>query len=250
MAIIELDKHVVYGEPSTRQYGQGRLFAADFRDLNYPMALSSPLEPTVTSRHWKIGPILNQGLTQHCVAYSGEQFLTTYPVSNKPYTDPVELYKLCQLNDEWRDVPHEGTSVRALFKILKAAGYIDNYSWAFDAGTVRRFVLMNGPVVLGTNWYSGMYDIDRRGFIRPVGAPSGGHAYLVRGAEDNITCPDGSRGAFRIVNAWGTSWGQDGKAWLSYKDADGLIKNYGEAVTAIEVLNSTPKPLSGVINEQ
>jgi hypothetical protein len=70
---------------------------------------------------------------------------------------------------------------------------------------------------------------------------------MIRGADDRLRCPDGSRGAFRIFNSWGPSWGQQGKAWLSYKEADGLIKNRGECVTAVEVFNTAPIIIEGVI---
>jgi hypothetical protein len=133
-------------------------------------------------------------------------------------------------------------------KVLQAAGLIGQYSWAFSVDTVRRWVLMRGPVILGTNWYSDMFIPNKfTGFIRPTGKPVGGHAYLIRGADDKIKCPDGTRGALRICNSWGEQWGQQGKAWLSYADADGLIKNHGEAVTPTEVLNKKPIPITGVI---
>jgi C1A family cysteine protease len=230
--------------------GKGRIVSFDPQDKQYAMRSAAPLEVTRDKWFWGTGSVLDQGSTSHCVAYSTEQWLVSEPVKNKMYLKPSELYKLCQLNDEWegQEPAYLGTSVRASMKVLQAAGLIGAYVWAFDAETIRRWVLMKGPVIVGTNWYSDMYKPNRfTGFIRPTGRPDGGHAYLIRGADDTVKAPDGTKGAFRIINSWGVNWGQQGKAWLSYKDMDGLIKNQGEAVTATEVFNKTPKVITGVI---
>jgi C1A family cysteine protease len=234
------------------QRGKGRIVSFDPRDKQYNLrgAAPSPFAVTRDKWFWGTGQVLNQGSTFHCVAYSSEQFLMSEPVKNAMYKTPKELYKLCQLNDEWpgEEPAYSGTSVRAAMKVLQAAGLIGTYAWAFDAETVRRWVLMKGPVIVGTNWYSDMYKPNPvTNFIRPTGKPDGGHAYMIRGADDTVKSPDGTRGAFRIINSWGEAWGQQGKAWISYKDMDGLIKNQGEAVTATEVFNRTPKLVTGVI---
>lgn len=55
------------------------------------------------------------------------------------------------------------------------------------------FMQLRGPVIY--NQYSG--------------AALGGHALLVVGYDD-------SRAAFRVINSWGTSWGDGGFGWISY----------------------------------
>jgi hypothetical protein len=238
--------------------GFGRLISIDPEDQNYLMAAEAPIEVTRTVAFWETGPVLDQGQTSECTAYSGEQLLTSGPVKNNMYLTPHELYRLNQLNDEW-DAPGEsempggyaGSSVRATMKVLQAAGLITKYVWAFDVDPVRRWLLMRGPVVVGTNWYADMMKPDKRtGFIRPKGRPVGGHAYMLRGADDNLRCPDGSKGAARILNSWSEKWGQQGKAWISYRDLDGLIKNHGEAVTPVEFLTTTPIIITGKIEEK
>jgi hypothetical protein len=228
--------------------GLGRLVSLDARDKNFRMrAALAPITVTRSVAFWETGPVLNQGATYECTAYSAEQLLLSAPVKNKMYLTPHELYHLNQLNDEWPGENYDGSSVRAAMKVLQTAGLIGEYVWANSIDPVRRWLLMKGPVILGTNWYAGMMSPDSLGFIRPTGASVGGHAYMLRGADDNMVCPDRSKGAVRIINSWGLQYGQQGKVWLSYNDADKLIKELGEAVTPIEQYNVTPRIITGVI---
>ena len=58
------------------QKGLGRLPSLDFRDRLFN--LPPPVEmPTQRVKHYRTGPVLNQGSTSQCVAYSGEQFLVS-----------------------------------------------------------------------------------------------------------------------------------------------------------------------------
>lgn len=50
-----------------------------------------------------------------------------------------------------------------------------------------------------------------------TGTP-GGHAVTIVGYNDNLQTPDGN-GAFLMVNSWGTTWGDHGYWWLTYKAA-------------------------------
>lgn len=252
---VHLPENNLLIDPRTNEIGKGkgRIMSFDPRDQNFRMRSAlPPIEPTVNKRFWATGDILNQGDTQHCVAYAGEQFLMSYPVVNKPYKTPAELYALCQLNDEWEggEPAYFGTSTRALMKVLQAAGLISSYLWAFNADTVRRWLLMRGPVLIGTNWYSGMNKTDAAGFIYPTGAPEGGHETMLRGWDDTVRCPKcGKKGAARLLNSWGIKWGQQGKAWVCANDMDGLIKNNGEAVTVVEIENNSPTDITGVITK-
>ncbi|WP_147707817.1 hypothetical protein [Microvirga massiliensis] len=222
-------------EPDPRRLGRRPAF--DDRDRRFALQRVS-VPPTRTSKYWlcRGGP-LDQGYTSQCVAYAGTRYLTTHPVVNVPHLMPHQLYLECQRLDEWpgEEPDYEGTSVRALFKVLKRDGFITEYRWAWNAEMVMGHLLMTGPMVLGTDWTERMFDPDPYGFIWDEGESFGGHAYLAIGANRKKPCPDGSTGAIRILNSWSGSWGQNGRAWMSLKVLDRLLTRHGEACIATEI---------------
>jgi len=211
--------------------GLGRLRTVDERDRKYLLRAA----PTAyTQRYWHSPGVMDQGATSQCVAYSGVKYLTTAPVYNKPL-DPPTLYNECQRVDEWPGEDYDGTSVRALFKVLKSRALIKEYRWAFDCEPVVNHLLTVGPVVMGTVWTMEMFMPDRHYYIEPKGEVVGGHAWLLIGTNRNKRNPDGTRGAVRMINSWGVGWADKGRAWLTFKNLDWLIKADGEACVATEV---------------
>lgn len=215
--------------------GLGRRKSQDPRDRQH---LIQSLPTVVMSRTWSCRGVLDQGATSQCVAYSGIKYLTAYPINNHPKEAPADIYRECLKVDEWEGEDWDGgTSVRALFKVLKRLGYVSEYKWAFDAETVVNHVLTRGPVVMGTDWTTDMFMPHvRTGYISATGKNDGGHAWLVVGANRKRRNPDKSLGAVRMVNSWGAKWGsQQGRAWLTFKDLDKLIKADGEACVSTEL---------------
>jgi C1A family cysteine protease len=146
-----------------------------------------------------------------------------------------EIYCAAQKRDPWVgdcDNPqYDGTSVRAGAKYLQELGYVGEYLWAFNSTDVTNWLLSGkGPIVLGTVWYNSMFYPDEKGIVpvHPESGGAGGHAYLVVGANLD-------KGMIRIVNSWGTGWGQNGRAWIKLTDLDKLLQQQGEACTAIEI---------------
>lgn len=236
-------KHLAHDNPlSITGKGFGRLPALDFRDRKFTLQRPTTM-PTRTYRYWRVAQVLDQGSTPQCVAYSGEGFLMDAPVKNKPWKTPQDLYNECQAIDEWSPTPHDGTSVRALFKVLQSHNFVSVYNWATDVDTAAAYILEHGPVVFGTDWFSGMYTPDSHGFIHAIGSNVGGHAYDIIGVNVKKMCPDRSIGAFRMQNSWGTDWGREnGRAWISFTDAAKLIASWGEVAMSDELKVEEAEP--------
>lgn len=216
----------------TRGGGLGRRVAPDARDRDYPLAALLPRRAVArTSRYWYAGGWWgDQGDHPHCVGYAWTHYVEDGPVTHAgaaPVVDPVAVYDRARELDEWPGTDYDGTSVRAGVKALVEMGYVAEYRWAWDAPTVVRALLEEGPVVVGTNWYEGMMAVDRAGLLHPTGAAVGGHAYLLDGVNTNTR-------RVRIKNSWGRGWGRSGFAWLTLDDLALLLAEDGEAAVALE----------------
>jgi hypothetical protein len=213
------------------ELGLGRRYAPDARDNAYPMraAIGDTSRLVLPkSRHWWAGETLDQGPTSSCVGHAWRGFLSCAPLKTRTGPDAFEIYDAAQKIDEWPGEDYDGTSVRAGAKVLAERGHLEQYLWAHDAQTAKEWILLRGPIVFGTYWYRSMNRPDVDGFVEVKGAPSGGHAYLGVGYSTK-------RAAFRILNSWGPDrYGQRGRAWIRESDMDRLIREWGEACTAVE----------------
>ena len=99
------------------------------------------------------------------------------------------------------------------------------------------------PVVFGMNVNQAFMDYRGGVFRATTGRNLGGHAMALVGYDD-------SRGAFRVLNSWGTRWGEGGYAWVAYQTFSALT----EDVWALEALaaaapQSIPVPVDVVAGE-
>lgn len=229
-------------DTNANDFGLGRIPAIDHRDRKHLAKVPKRIPSTRTSMSWITSVALDQGNTSQCVAYSWEQYLASSPVQNKFYKDPGSLYREAQLVDEWPgEAPaYDGTSVRAGAKVLQAAGYIKEYSWAFSLDVAVAHLLTKGPLVMGTNWYDAQFypfqfGKDKATFIRIGGNIAGGHAWVAKGINLKRECWCGRPGAVRMINSWSTNWADGGKAWICLYEFERLIQEYGECCTAAEI---------------
>lgn len=214
----------------------GRLYLRDDRDQNFPMSAATPDLSAIPRRYrywFPNGYWGDQKRDPHCVAYAWLHKVADGPRTTRrnpavdvaPAMNPRALYCAAQKIDPWpgdcENHKYEGTSVRAGAKVLKDAGAISGYRWAWDAATTVAWLLEVGPVVAGTTWTADMFNPDSDGVIHPTGSSAGGHAYIINGVNRDT-------GMLRIKNSWGRAWSKNGYAWISISDFDDLLSDRGE----------------------
>jgi hypothetical protein len=208
----------------------GRIYVDDVNDYDYPIVFNAnTVNSDKTESYWDQDLWWgNQGNTPKCVGFSWRHWLMDGPVpqSNKAMW-AVRIYNQAHKIDGIVG-KHDGTTIRAGAKVLKKAGYISEYRWAWSIDPVIQTLLHKSPVVVGTTWYSDMYSPSKEGILKVSGRKEGGHAYLLNGI-------DLDRGLIRVKNSWGKAWGLNGNAWISIEDMDMLIKERGEVCLATEV---------------
>lgn len=216
--------------------GLGRLHIPDSRDERFLLRNVLPkAEPRLTHRYWwPSGWWGDQGYTPQCVAYAWMHWLEDGPITHAPrgigegpVLDPRLVYREAQRVDQWPGESYDGTSVRAGAKVLQQRGLIGSYRWGWTLADLIDSVLQLGPTVVGTWWYSEMWNTDAEGFLHVSGSRVGGHAYLVNGV--NVR-----RGVLRLKNSWGRGWGENGAAWIGFEDMERLIHEHGEVCIADE----------------
>jgi hypothetical protein len=171
---------------------------------------------------WACPTYLDQGAEGACVGHGWAHEIACKPLPLF-VTSPLafSIYRAAQKIDEWAGEDYSGTSVLAGAKAAKALGYVGEYRWAFGLRDALATISRRGPVVIGVNWYSGMFRPGADGFIRKTGALEGGHCVLVRG----VNVP---KRTVLVHNSWGRDWGFGGTALLTWDDFGALLAENGE----------------------
>jgi hypothetical protein len=224
----------------------GRRFVPDDRDRNYLMRRMLPDARRLTlaqKKTWAIdSTALNQRNTGTCVGHAWRNFMRCEPLrTEKGGPSQFDIYRKAVLMDPWSGNDDEGrlpdghngmdsgTTIRAGAEAMTSFGRLKSYVWAFALQPAVEWVLTQGPVVLGTNWYSSFQSPDKEGIVRITSSARvvGGHAYLWRGV-------DTKRALARCTNSWGDRWGRSGEFFIPFRDLERLIHEDGEACSAVE----------------
>lgn len=189
-------------------------------------SLGLPQKPR--SYTWSCAVHLDQGQLGSCVGHGFTHLEIARPKPHKGLTedDAKALYYRAQQLDEYPGEQYEGTSVNAGGLASREKGWLKEFRWATSVDDIVSAVGYHGPVVMGTNWYTGMMDTDAKGFVHPTGANEGGHCWLVKGVSVKGKY-------FRAHQSWGTSWGLDGDFLISWDDLGILLADQGEAVVSV-----------------
>lgn len=243
----------------------GRTINHDPRSADYPYRPRKAVQ-VVTRNAWPTGlPILEQRLGS-CVPNTGVEWLAT-DHSTRPalstvdsvrpggseaidLTDALEaerwiedpetgLYHLVTNRDPFlgafppNDTGSDGTTLGNLFVEL---GWVESFEHAFGGLGDVLSGLMEGPVWIGTNWYSSMFDTnsDDELVISPGAWVAGGHQFLLTGAVDTM------RQRVEMRNHWRYDWGRQGKAWMSYALIERLLDEQGDAQIVRPKVNVVP----------
>lgn len=205
--------------------GLGRRPEFDQRSRNFPVRMLLPQAAPLRSYTWSCPIVLDQGQEGACVgfAFSHEASARPVKVSGITNAEARSLYRRAQDLDEWDGQSYEGTSVLGGVKAAMERGWYTEYRWAFGLDDVLRAIAFKGPVVLGINWYEGMAETDRNGFVQVTGEVLGGHAILANAVSLK-------KKAVKLHNSWGPhDWGINGEGWISFDDLRRLLYEQGEA---------------------
>lgn len=239
----------------------GRLVQYDERSKNYPVRplllgladkfKTNQINPR--SYSWRIREWHDQGREGACVAFAHGHRVSGRSVEKLGqlnYSKLIDIYRKAQLIDPWPETHEggeEGTSVLAGAKIMQELDFYNSYRWIFghDEGLKDAILTLGyvGGLVMGTWWWSGMYNTDERGFVSPTGSRIGGHAWYVYGIRirdknDQFTSDMADVDLDNTIvfcrNSWGRDWGVDGDFKLTLRDWNKLRLDQGEAMLPVE----------------
>lgn len=82
-----------------------------------------------------------------------------------------------------------------------------------DLRAVKSYLSQGIPIVFGISIDDAFYKMDKNNYVYKAtgGRSYGGHAMALVGYDDNK-----HGGAFKLINSWGTYWGDQGYAWIPY----------------------------------
>jgi hypothetical protein len=222
----------------------------DERSRDYPITATLTTDrPRSYTWNFKKHPgWLDQGREGACVGFGWAHELLCRPAEIPVVNETArDIYKRAQQLDIWPGEAYEGTSVLAGAKATQelvnkdGRSHMPEYRWAWG-GDDTLLALTRGPVVIGTDWFEGMFNTDEAGFIHPTGQVMGGHCVLLRGVRvrfnantTHYTTADVDREKTVLLgrNSWGRDYGVDGDFKITLADLDFLLERGGDVCAPV-----------------
>lgn len=167
---------------------------------------------------------LDQGSEGACTGFGEEtvRALTPFPKATDN-EHARSVYHEARIQDEWPGEAYEGSSVNGAMKAARKFSFILRWYWATTMEQAKHGLSHHGAGELGIWWYTGMFNTDSDGFVRPSGKQEGGHALALAGYQ-----PFNGGVRYRLENSWGQDWGDDGGCWIWEQDLQQLLNDNGE----------------------
>jgi len=196
--------------------------------------------PILSAHHEEFEPVFDQGQLGSCTANAALGTLVTAPFGKQgvAYTedDAVALYELeTKLDDS--QIPGEyppadtGSTGPWSMMALEKQGKIRSFVHSRSAHHAL-LLLNHGPISIGVTWFQSMFQVEQLPSgqaaikVDPNSGVAGGHQVCVVANDPK------SRMVY-VRNSWGTRWGDDGHAWLSWADLALLFRNGADAVQPV-----------------
>ena len=230
-------EHVVPGKPL------GRNVHHDSRSRRYAFNTAGI---TLTSvRHARHVLAFDQGQIGSCTGQAGEGALATDPffatLPNETFDEAaaVALYSAAtKLDDAPGSYPPDdtGSSGLAVAQALKAQGKVSGYQHTFTLADALKALVVT-PVITGINWYSSMDEPSSSGLVAITS-----DAYVRGGHELALDEIDATNSLVWFTNSWGTSWGVDGRASMSFSTFGRLLDEQGDVTVFTPITSPAPTP--------
>lgn len=186
-----------------------------------------PPQPAPLDVEWAVEHFqLDQGATGHCVGFGWAAWGDATPmIDDFDDADGHNIYyeaKVIEGNPGGED----GAYTRDGAKAMKNRGRLTTYAFANGKDEILTWLRQKGPIVVGTDWTSDMFEPDANGFVKPTGSVEGGHCYLLYGVLGDVLL---------FKNSWGDGFGVDGSFKMKVDDFGTLMQAWGEAIVSVEL---------------
>lgn len=241
-----MDQVIIYKEHiSSLDSRLKRSVYHDSRSRNF--AFNTSALTIKSAIHERFINILDQGDVGSCTGNAGIGALATNPLHitmsleskySLDQTGAVRLYSDAQSLDGKGVYPPNdfGSYGLSIAKVLKSAKIISNYQHTFSLDDALKALTVY-PILVGMNWYTGMFTPDTDGRVHLKGSLAGGHEVMAREI-------DAVNKRVWFDNSWGIDWGKKGRFYLTFADFQTILKRRGDVIVLLPLSTASPSPLS------